>query len=69
MKSLPTWMWRNTDVLEFVEWLRVRNAVVPPGSRAGFYRLDLYSLHASMEAVLKGWGSRSATGAPPDEHT
>src|SRR3954465_12185697 len=25
-KRFPTWMWRNTDVVEFVDWLRARNA-------------------------------------------
>lgn len=27
-KRFPTWMWRNTVVLEFVEWLRAYNGVV-----------------------------------------
>lgn len=27
-KRFPTWMWRNTVVLEFVEWLRAYNEVV-----------------------------------------
>ena len=49
----PTWMWRNTAVVEFVAWLREHNAgVVAPGKRAGFYGLDLYSLHASMRSVV-----------------
>ncbi|HLL99985.1 MAG TPA: erythromycin esterase family protein [Pyrinomonadaceae bacterium] len=49
----PLWMWRNTEVLEFVEWLKAFNAEKPPNAQAGFYGIDLYSLHASMEAVLK----------------
>jgi erythromycin esterase-like protein len=53
-KRFPTWMWRNTDVVEFVEWLRARNDMLAPeDQKAGFYGLDLYSLHASMEAVLR----------------
>lgn len=52
-KRFPTWMWRNTAVLEFVEWLRQRNQGVAPAGRAGFYGLDLYSLFGSIEAVLK----------------
>lgn len=51
-QKFPLWMWRNADVLEFVEWLRARNANQTPNERAGFYGIDLYSLHASMEAVL-----------------
>jgi erythromycin esterase-like protein len=48
----PTWMWRNTEVLHFVEWLRGHNAARPEGERAEFRGLDVYSLRASMEAVL-----------------
>jgi erythromycin esterase-like protein/predicted phosphoribosyltransferase len=48
----PTWMWRNADVLDFIGWLRTHNETQPPDTRAGFYGLDLYSLRASMQAVL-----------------
>jgi erythromycin esterase-like protein len=48
----PRWMWRNRDVVSFIEWLRVYNANQPAASQAGFYGLDLYSMHASMAAVL-----------------
>jgi len=52
-KRFPIWMWRNTDVLDFIEWLRARNTSLPPDARkTGFYGLDLYSLHASIEAVV-----------------
>jgi erythromycin esterase-like protein len=51
-KRFPGRMWRNQDVVRFVEWLRAHNAEVTPPARAGFYGLDLYSLHTSMEAVL-----------------
>jgi erythromycin esterase-like protein len=49
-ERFPTWMWRNRDVLEFVDWLREHNR--EGGPPAGFYGLDLYSLHASARAVL-----------------
>ena len=53
-KRFPTWMWRNTDVVEFVEWLRAHNHALPQGAtKIGFYGLDLYSLRASMEAVIR----------------
>jgi erythromycin esterase-like protein len=52
-KRFPRWMWRNADVLDFVGWLRAYNEERGAGERrAGFYGLDLYSLHTSMEAVL-----------------
>jgi erythromycin esterase-like protein len=48
----PNWMWRNTDVVDFVDWLRTHNAKA--GVRqAGFYGLDLYSLFTSIEEVLR----------------
>lgn len=50
----PTWMWRNGEVHDFVEWLRAWNAgVADPGRRTGFYGLDLYSLFSSIAAVLR----------------
>ena len=53
-KRFPQWMWRNTEVAAFVEWLRSHNDGLPRGAvKAGFYGLDLYSLHASMQAVLE----------------
>jgi erythromycin esterase-like protein/predicted phosphoribosyltransferase len=53
-RRFPTWMWRNTDVVEFVEWLRAHNDAVPAGgAKVGWYGLDLYSLHASMKAVVR----------------
>ena len=53
-RRFPTWMWRNTDVVEFLEWLRAYNDAFPASTpKAGFYGLDLYSLRASMKAVLQ----------------
>jgi erythromycin esterase-like protein len=49
----PQWMWRNADVLDFVGWLREHNdARTHQRDRVGFYGLDIYSLRASMAAVL-----------------
>src|ERR1700732_2271777 len=53
-RRFPTWMWRNTVGVEVIEWLRAYNEALPPGAeKVGFYGLDLYSLHASMKAVLR----------------
>jgi erythromycin esterase-like protein len=51
-RRFPLWMWRNADVLEFVEWLHGHNDALDLDRRVGFYGIDLYSLHASMQAVL-----------------
>ncbi len=52
-RRFPQWMWRNADVLDFVGWLRAHNDGLPEAERVGFYGLDLYSLHASIDAVLR----------------
>lgn len=49
----PLWMWRNAEILRFVEWLRAHNDRLPPNRKIGFYGLDLYSLHGSIRAVLE----------------
>ena len=45
-ERFPQWMWRNHDVRDFIAWLK-REA-----PHVGFYGLDLYSLHASIEVVI-----------------
>jgi erythromycin esterase-like protein len=53
-RRFPTWMWRNRDVLAFVQWLRARNdAQSSSSTKVRFYGLDLYSLRASIEAVVE----------------
>jgi erythromycin esterase-like protein/predicted phosphoribosyltransferase len=53
-ERFPTWMWRNTEVVDFVGWLRERNDRLAdePGTKAGFYGLDLYSLYRSVHEVI-----------------
>jgi erythromycin esterase-like protein len=54
-KRFPTWMWRNAEVLDFLGWARAHNESLPlsPASLPiGFFGLDLYSLYASIDAVL-----------------
>ena len=52
-RRFPTWMWRNADVLDLVGWLQAHNdSLAHDARRVGFYGLDLYSLGASMEAVV-----------------
>ncbi len=48
----PTWMWRNREVHDFVDWLRHHNTDREPDERVAFYGLDLYSLHRSINLVL-----------------
>lgn len=48
----PTWMWRNKTMPPFLSWLRQYNDNLPSAQKVGFYGLDLYSLNASMQAVI-----------------
>ncbi|WP_409371646.1 erythromycin esterase family protein [Mesorhizobium huakuii] len=48
----PTWMWRNRDVDDFIGFLRRHNDAKPPEERVSFHGLDLYSMTASIAAVL-----------------
>jgi erythromycin esterase-like protein len=52
-RRFPSWMWRNTDVVRFVEWLRGYNDGHAAAAKVGFYGLDLYSLFTSMDEVLR----------------
>jgi erythromycin esterase-like protein len=62
-ERFPTWMWRNVDVVEFVEWLREHNDGLPADAQAGFYGMDLYALHASIRAVLQYLEKRDLAAA------
>lgn len=55
-QRFPGWMWRNTDVVDFVGWLRAHNDAQPDGAKVGFYGLDLYSMFTSIEEVLRYLG-------------
>jgi protein-L-isoaspartate(D-aspartate) O-methyltransferase len=48
----PTWMWRNEEVREFIDWLHEHNKSRAYDSRTGFYGLDLYSLYNSARAII-----------------
>jgi erythromycin esterase-like protein len=50
-RRFPAWMWRNMDVLAFVEWLHDYNQYT--NSAVGFFGLDLYSLYTSAQQVLR----------------
>ncbi|MBV9868624.1 MAG: erythromycin esterase family protein [Abitibacteriaceae bacterium] len=53
-KRFPSWMWRNSVVLDFVGWMRSHNdGLASDTAKVGFYGLDLYSLYASIEAVIE----------------
>ena len=49
----PTWMWRNEEVREFVDWLHVHNSNRRAEERTAFHGLDLYSMYSSIRAILR----------------
>lgn len=53
-ERFPAWMWRNTVVRDFVDWLHAHNERRRSNDQrqTGFYGLDLYSLHRSMREVI-----------------
>ncbi|MEO7099644.1 MAG: erythromycin esterase family protein [Luteolibacter sp.] len=52
-ERFPSWMWRNADVLDFIGWLHDHNErVYSLPHQVGFYGLDLYSLHKSIDEVV-----------------
>ncbi|MEA3213915.1 MAG: hypothetical protein QOJ19_71 [Acidimicrobiia bacterium] len=54
-QAFPSWRWRNAVVLDFVGWLREHNDRIggdDEPAKAGFYGLDLYSLHRSIQEVI-----------------
>lgn len=52
-QRFPLWMWRNSVMLEFIEWLRDYNDGRSLETQVGFYGLDMYSLYESMYCVLE----------------
>src|SRR5919112_18607 len=51
-ERFPTWMWRNEEVADFVNWMRDHNKERADDERAEFRGLDVYSLHSSIRSVL-----------------
>ena len=51
-QRFPTWMWRNTDVDDFIRWMRGHNEGRDPDEMASFRGLDLYNMNGSIRAVI-----------------
>lgn len=49
-------MWRNTVMVDFIEWLADYNDGRSMETQVGFYGLDMYSLYESMYCVLEYLG-------------
>lgn len=58
----PTWMWANSDVADFLDWLRAWNLARPADQRVGFYGLDVYSLWDSLRELI-AWLDEHAPAA------
>lgn len=52
-ERFPSWMWKNQEFLEFVEWSKSYNQdKIEPENKVKLTGLDLYSLFESFEAVI-----------------
>ncbi|KAI9143391.1 erythromycin esterase [Paraphysoderma sedebokerense] len=53
-KRFPMWLWRNTEVYPFIEWLRTKNQDLTRNNQDAvrMYGLDLFSLNESAEIVI-----------------
>lgn len=49
-RGFPAWLWRNMDVLVFIEWLQKHNQRAQ--KPVGFYGLDLYSKQSTIQRML-----------------
>ena len=61
-RRFPAWMWRNSVVVEFLSWLREQNSA-SRRAPAVFHGMDLYSLYASMDAVVRYLARHDPEGA------
>lgn len=52
-ERFPTWMWRNTVVEDFIEWLKTHNCGQSNDQKVRFYGFDLYSLFKSIDIILQ----------------
>lgn len=59
----PTWMWRNRETADFVDWLRSYNQERDASQRVAMHGLDLYSLYQSIHAVLEYLEQQEDRGA------
>lgn len=60
----PTWMWANTEVADFLDWLREHNMSRGPASRVGFYGLDVFSLWDSLAHTMAWLAEREPNALP-----
>jgi erythromycin esterase-like protein len=52
-ERFPTWMWRNYEVVAFLDWVENFNRNRPLSDQVSWYGMDLYSLYKSAHEVLK----------------
>ncbi len=62
----PTWMWANTEIQDFIEWMRTHNADMR--KEVTFHGLDVYSLFESIDEVIKSLRKVSPAIAQKAQH-
>jgi protein-L-isoaspartate(D-aspartate) O-methyltransferase len=51
-QRFPTWMWRNKEFTDLLDWLRRHNEGLDASRQAAFCGLDIYNMRAAIAAVL-----------------
>ncbi len=60
----PTWLWANSDVADFLDWLHAWNASQHEDEKVGFYGLDVYSLWDSLDRIITWLGEHAPEAVP-----
>jgi len=66
-QSYPSWMWKNQETIDFLNWLREYNINLPNDeNKVTLLGMDLYSFHRSINWVIdyfeKFYPSKSKQG-------
>lgn len=55
--QFPTWLWRNNEIINFIEWLRIYNTTYRKPEKdndapVNTYGIDIYGMKATLNALL-----------------
>lgn len=53
LREWPSWLWSNTETVEFCRWLRARNATLPPDERIAWHGLEGFPVQALLRATVR----------------
>jgi erythromycin esterase-like protein len=68
LNHFPAWVWRNTEILDFIGELREYNTLLPEESKTGFYGLDRYGFYSSARALIEYLDRKNPEAAKRARH-